>query len=1019
MSEKIGPEHPDWKEKLEDLGRVLLFDRISRKSGARKETKIEKGEREVSEAFPRPWVDYFLERFPSSRPEPVKGRAGVEPHDDTEKDRGVSLEELAAKHRTYVRTGVKMVDLHGNGLGISREGVDRILSEGIDAVKDEPFWWERVTYKGETFLLVRPTDKHKVTIIPESHPRDMPVEEWRKKIRGIYGLYSVFEDPLFIEGYHEDSVLENSLDEGVRTEEGVLLMDPRGFIDIRGERHSFGGYHNVIYGTFNFDGETLLLARKKDKDKLAFYSADGKTDGFKGRYAQIEDLLNIDGKTILIGRKAKNSKKTSIYGKSGRKQKKYFGSADWIFKDITEIDGNLLMLGTPLDHEGGMGVYSADGRNHWFGGPRKYIGGFYQLGDKTFLLSDRGLPGRGGQAYTIDGDGHWFGGPHALWIKKKGKSINFPIAGLDIDGTYFIRARNNEFRPEMWYSSNGVGFEGYDAIMKSRYMLPEGSDPKYDRTLKAVIEWLRKPDTPRNQMESRVIEKIADSRLLDTAEEAFGIQNESLLDCIGMLFEESERYHGELSHKLSQSARRWDREFWRWARGSDVTDDDVVKQLEQGNEKRRKSNDLSLGYEYVMFDHWLDIAKRWHEAGQEIDPEETIRVAVKTIYPEIIARFTPAFEYNVGLPADERNTLTEIVECTEAVLEGYTILKKVGQGAMKKAFLAKNELTGDEVVLLQISPNSKGYRHYRNLHGNLSDEEVKQRICEEEFSTSKIMNRLDDPRYIALMMQPLVGTSRGEEAYFIPTRRYTRTLEDEMQKGKISPATAVRYFVQIHQALSNCHAEGIIHKDLKPDNIGITDKDNILLSDFGCTSMFSEGADSRYQCPLDLRPPELAYGQEHWKEQGVEWQSDLFTPEANIWTAGAILYRMITGKRLFERPEPRAPPGTQEYHAQNEQVYKQIREFSWEREGDRLMEEMKEEGKIVWKDGSTTHEHDVKMASSLISYCLVEKPEERRKIMWELETQCREYWDSEREQEDFADAVRSLVREQKLTEEEK
>ena len=58
----------------------------------------------------------------------------------------------------------------------------------------------------------------------------------------------------------------------------------------------------------------------------------------------------------------------------------------------------------------------------------------------------------------------------------------------------------------------------------------------------------------------------------------------------------------------------------------------------------------------------------------------------------------------------------------------------------------------------------------------------------------------------------------------------------------------------------------IVHKDLKPDNIGIDKNDDILLSDFGCTSMFSESSDCRYQYPLQLRPPELAYDEEYWKK---------------------------------------------------------------------------------------------------------------------------------------------------------
>lgn len=262
------------------------------------------------------------------------------------------------------------------------------------------------------------------------------------------------------------------------------------------------------------------------------------------------------------------------------------------------------------------------------------------------------------------------------------------------------------------------------------------------------------------------------------------------------------------------------------------------------------------------------------------------------------------------------------------LVDDYNIIKQIGSGAIKKAYLAENRYTGEEIVLLQISPNSKGFEYYRQIHPHLDERKIEQRIFEDEFSATKIINRVDDLTHIALMMQPLRGSTQGKEMFFIPTKKYEKTLEDALQDGEVDREKAIQYIHQICYALHNCHEAGIVHKDLKPDNIGITSKGNVLVSDFGCVSMFSEGSDSRYQYPLNLRPPELAFGEEHWKKQGIEWQSDLFTPEANAWTAGTIFYRMVTGKDLFPRPEKRAKIGTPEYHQQNERAYESIRAFN-------------------------------------------------------------------------------------------
>lgn len=282
----------------------------------------------------------------------------------------------------------------------------------------------------------------------------------------------------------------------------------------------------------------------------------------------------------------------------------------------------------------------------------------------------------------------------------------------------------------------------------------------------------------------------------------------------------------------------------------------------------------------------------------------------------------------------------EIVELASIHVDNYVVLKKLGSGAIKTAFLARNRHSNDEVVLLQIKdssidPASKGYKHYRITHPHMSAAQMKEKILEAEFSVTKL-NKLMDKRYIALMSPPIEGRVMGKDHFFIQTLgRYEKTLEDAVQKGEVTPEKAVKYFYQLCYALNNCHKgyfedneqKNIVHKDLKPDNMGIATDDNLLLSDFGCTSMFSQGADCRYQYPLKLRPPELAYSDAHWKEKGVEFQSDLFTPEANVWSAGAIFYRMLMGKDLIKMKGERAEIGTARYHEQNEEVYKEIHAF--------------------------------------------------------------------------------------------
>ena len=351
-----------------------------------------------------------------------------------------------------------------------------------------------------------------------------------------------------------------------------------------------------------------------------------------------------------------------------------------------------------------------------------------------------------------------------------------------------------------------------------------------------------------------------------------------------------------------------------------------------------------LDEKYTFVRDYLTFLEKKEEEGEFSSEEEVLNKLMNLIQ-------THEIDYNKLreiLEAGYANDMDEMVEFASMNIPNYLVLGKLGRGAIKTAFLVKNIHSEDESVLLQINPNSKGYKHYKQMYKNKgkTDKEIENMIMQTEFSAVKLSN-LTDSRFIANVSDPIRCELNGNKYFFMKCQRYEKTLEDKLQESeKINPEKAITYFYQMCIALTNCHNESIVHKDLKPDNIGISDKGNILLSDFGCTSIFSEDANSRYQCPLDLRPPELAYSHADLEKQGKEIISDLFTPATNAWSVGAIFYRMLTGENLFERPKQRAEIGTFEYHRQNEKVYQLIRNFD-ENSRKKIMGRIKKEyGKI-------------------------------------------------------------------------
>ena len=346
------------------------------------------------------------------------------------------------------------------------------------------------------------------------------------------------------------------------------------------------------------------------------------------------------------------------------------------------------------------------------------------------------------------------------------------------------------------------------------------------------------------------------------------------------------------------------------------------------------------------------------------------------------------------LDAGKAKDLAEMAECSLIDIRDYLVLKVLGKGAIKTAYLARSKIHPvDEAVFLQIDPKSKGFDHHRNVYQsqNLDDAEIMQKIYDTEFSATKLKELKPHERmFIALVDDIRTGEIQGEQYFFIKTsHKYEKTLEGALKPHPKKPDTrtpieiAIRYFFQLCYALNNCHKHGIVHKDLKYDNIGVDADGRLLLSDFGCTSIFSEDADCRYQCPLELRPPELAHGEEYWRQQGVECQSDLFTSEANVWSAGVMLYRMLTGERLFKVSGERVGPTHPDYKQQNDEVYQQIQAFP-----DLVQEETEEKVKEASSKIQRSTGRYSEGCWRLLKLCLRKNPNKRKGALAECMRLC-------------------------------
>ncbi len=183
-------------------------------------------------------------------------------------------------------------------------------------------------------------------------------------------------------------------------------------------------------------------------------------------------------------------------------------------------------------------------------------------------------------------------------------------------------------------------------------------------------------------------------------------------------------------------------------------------------------------------------------------------------------------------------------------------------------------------------------------YDNIDDRIVAIKILKEEYISNEEFRRRfkNESKYIAVLSHPNIvkvyDVSFGDRLQYI-VMEYIEgiTLKEYIQQqGVIQPREAVLFVTQILRALQHAHDKGIVHRDVKPQNIMLLQNGSIKVTDFGIASF--NRSDTRTMS-------DSAIGSVHYisPEQA---KGDFTDAKADIYSVGVVMYEMLTGTLPFQ-----------------------------------------------------------------------------------------------------------------------
>ena len=217
-----------------------------------------------------------------------------------------------------------------------------------------------------------------------------------------------------------------------------------------------------------------------------------------------------------------------------------------------------------------------------------------------------------------------------------------------------------------------------------------------------------------------------------------------------------------------------------------------------------------------------------------------------------------------------------------SVLDGrYRILERIAQGGMGVVYRAERVPVGRPVAV-------------KFLHALFADDPDSRSRFERE---TRALSKLAHPHCVSIIDFGVSGSP-----YLVMDHVAGTTLRELLDEGPLSIDEALALARQLLAGLAHAHQQRIVHRDVKPANIMVTDEigtgRHVRILDFGLARLREHGAVTVTQTSMAIGTPSYMA-----PEQTVGGEVDA---RSDVYAAGVVLFEMLTGRRPFVHDEPAA-----------------------------------------------------------------------------------------------------------------